>query len=406
MSRKTNYKGWFHVSLPLSDTSANIDWRCFELHQEIEAHDLAKIEIRSRNAEYFDTLHPGTPISVTYQNNFGSQAQFIGYISKISPTSQIENNVFQRDLTCVAADREFRNTARNTWRDRTGPEIVTDIGKRLGFRVVTAQHPLRKKQIVQGGATYWEVLLKLAKMTGYVLRVEGTTLYFLPLKKMVAGFASSAPILADSSVSDVYTVSAVSIDATVGNTSDDDDDTADTAVVVSLGPNDKESFSSREVPESAIRQRRATSSTYEKYNPQVVAHSRADGRWLAKGMADRGMMAYDGHVLSAGDPAIAPYHPVYVATNDPNITGYWIVKRVVHRIRVGEYTCDTTISTDEVSQQRAAPPATRFRDLAQETAQGWSPFVGKQSRLEMLSPSFLSGSTFRSDSRVARWVSV
>jgi phage protein D len=406
MSRTSTFRGGFVVTLPLSDSTATLDWREFRLHQEVRKHDLLILTVRSRSTEYFDTLYPNTPIQVTYRDSDGMTAMFMGYISKVAPVFHVEDSHYEREVTCIAASREFRVTARNTWRNRTAPEIAQDIGDRLGFKVITKQHGLRKKQVVQGGDTYWETLTKLAKMTGYVLRAEGTTLYFLPLKEMVKAFSSAAPVLATASVSSQYATTALDVDTLLGNTSDDDDDLSDTAVVVSLGPNDTEPVAVREAPSSAIRSSKASTPSYEKYNPSVIAHSRADAQLLAKGMADQGMMAYDGRVFGKGDPFIAPYRPVYLATNDKTATGYWIVKSVTHRIAHGEYTCETIISTDEVSPQRAVPPATRYRNLSQEAQQGWSPMSVSASRLKILSPSFVVGMTYRPDGKVAQWVAV
>jgi phage protein D len=406
MSRTSTFKGGFSVTLPLSDTSATMDWREFRLHQEIRKHDLLTLTVRSRSTEYFDTLYPNTPIQVVYRDGDGMSAMFLGYVSKVAPVTHVEDSHYEREITCVAASREFRATARNTWRNHTAPEIAQDIGKRLGFKVVTKQHGLRKKQIVQGGETYWEVLTKLAKTTGYVLRAEGTTLYFLPLKEMIKAFSSVAPILATASVATQYPTTVLDVDTLLGNTSDDEDDESDTAVVVSLGPNDTEPVAVRESPRSAVRSSKASIPAYEKYNPSIIAHSRADAQLLAKGMADQGMMAYDGRVFGKGDPFIAPYRPVYLATNDKTATGYWIVKSVTHRITRGEYTCETIISTDEVSPQRSVPPTTRYRNLAQEAQQGWSPMTGSASRLKILSPSFVVGMTYRPDGKVAQWVAV
>lgn len=401
-----NFRGSFVVSLPLSLTTGSVDYHGLEIHQDIEQHDMAVITARSRFNDYFATMAPGSPITISYENILGSSGTFVGYITHVKPSSKMIKDQYERTITCIAASREFRNTARNVWRNRTAPEIVQDIGDKLGFRVVTKQHGLRRRHISQGGDTYWEVLVKLAKMTGYVLRAEGTTLYFLPLKQMIKGFASTAPVMADTTMYDQYRVAIKQMSAKMGNTSDDGDDLSDAAVVVGFGPNDRDPYDVKEIPGSAIRARRATSSAYEKFSPGVVAHSRRDAQLLAKGMADRGLMAFDAEIECGGDPMIAPYRPAYVASKDENLSGYWIVKRVVHRFVINHYECDVIVSADEISPQRALPPAQRFRDLAAESEQGWSPFVGLTSRLRVLDPSFVVGKTFRGDSRVAQWVAV
>lgn len=403
---ESNFKGSFSVSLPMSGLTGSVDFRAVEIHQDIEAHDMAILTTRSRFNDYLKTLYPGTPILIDYRNSLGSSGRFVGYITKVDPIVKTVSDQYERRVTCVAASREFRNTARNVWRNRTAPEIVQDIGKKLGFKVVTKQHGLRRKHISQGGDTYWELLVKLAKMTGYVLRAEGTTLYFLPLAQMVKAFVSTAPVMADLSMYDKYRVGVLKVSVGIGNTSDDDEDLSDAAVVVGFGPNDKNPEEVREVPSSVIRGARATTSAYEKFNPGVVAHSRRDAQLLAKGMADRGMLAFEGKVEGQGDPLIAPYRPMYIVSKDKSINGYWIVKRVVHKIVINRYTCDVTVAADEISPQRSAPPAQRFRDLSAEVEQGFSPMVGNASRLRQLDPSFVVGKTFRGDSRVAQWVAV
>lgn len=404
-NREQAFRGSFRVELPLSDITEAVDYRSLIVTQAMERHDVAEIVIRSRYEEYFDTLYAGSPVRIEY-GTWDATAVFLGYIAKVVPTEKVNGDVYERRIQCVAASREFRNTARHTWRNRTAPEIVQDIGDRMGFRVITRQHGLRRKHVSMGGDTYWETLVKLARMTGYVLRADGTTLYFLPLKDMIASFASTSPVLADVSMINDYWVTALEINTAMGNTSDDNDDLSDAAVVVSLGPNDSDASEAREVPESVVRRRRATSSTYEKFNPSVVAHTARDARLLAKGMADRGMLAYDGRVYGQGDPYIVPYRPVFLATADQAIRGYWVVKEVTHKITNDAYTCETIISTDEISPQRADPPPTRFRDLSAEATQGWSATEIDRSTLRVLSPSFVSGSTFRPDSRIAQWVSV
>lgn len=403
--RNPTFKGGFSVSLPMSRVGAAVDYRSLTLHQEIDRHDLAVVHARSRRAGYFDTMYPGSPVQITYSNQSGGRGVFLGYIAKVEPLETIDGNMYQRNLVCVAASREFRATGQATWRGMTGPEIVQDIGRRLGFKVITKQHGLRRKQVVQGGDTYWETLTKLSKMTGYVLRAEGTTLYFLPLKDMVAAFASVAPVMATTAGSGSR-LAIVEVAASLGNTSDDGDDLADAAVVVSLGPNDKSESVSREVPSSVLRRYKASTPTYEKFSSSMVAHSRADAVLLAKGMADRGMMAYDARVVSRGDPFISPYRPVYLATADRTTRGWWIVKKVEHCITLGEYTCTSIVSTDEVSSQRAEPPVQRYRDISQELQQGWSPFTASGSRLRNLSPGFVVGQTYRPDGKIAQWVSV
>lgn len=399
-------RGAYVVQFPLSEISGVLRYSSLDLHQDMEQHDLAVLTVRSRQDSYFASMYPGAPVVIDYTNRAGSSGRFVGYVARTTPTETSFDNLHERVVTCIAASREFRNTARNVWRNKTAPEIVKEIGKQVGFKVVTKQHGLRRKHISQAGDTYWELLVRLAKMTGYVLRAEGTTLYFLPLAQMVKAFSSTAPVVADTSMAGEMRLSLISMTTDVGNTSDDDEDSSDAAVVVGFGPNDSGPIEVREQPGSVVRARKATKAAYEKYSSGVVAHSRAEAKLLARGMADRGMLAHDARLVCQGDPMIAPYRPLYVASKDDVLAGYWVVKRVVHRFAGSHYECTVTVSTDEVTPQSQRPPVARYRNISAESQQGFSVFVGNKSVLRQLSPSPIHGNTFREDSRVAQWVAV
>ena len=391
--------GWFSAIFPKSVITGRITWVSLELLQDMNKHDVCSLVFQSYTPSYGNTLGPGTPVMVQY-GGLASSAVFIGNIAKLSPAKKI-GNAYEHTITCVAASRQFRVTARNTWRNKTCPEVVQDIGKKLGFKVVTKQHKLRKKTITQAGGSYWTLLTELATMCGYALRVEGTTVYFLPLKEMLKIFTTGAPVL---SYSNGSTGRITNFTTSVGDTSDDPDDLADSATVTSFGPEDKASVDVTEYPGSATRSKKWYKAKYDRSSPKVIAHTREEARALARGMADRGMMAFDAQLECSGEPGISPYHPVYIDNGSIESSGWWITKSVVHSIVKSQYACEAVVSTDEVSRQYSTTPNTvPVRDIVTEAEYTDTPY---QPILQVADEPTVIGSTYTPDSSYAKWVSV
>ena len=402
------YRGGYTVEFPLSSFGdKTVVYRKVEIHQEIRMHDTAVIRVRARRLDWFNTLGTGAPVKITYWGVDRVRDTFVGYVTKVHPVG-ITKAGYERDIICVAASREFRTTDRKTYRNKTAPEIVQDIGKKLGFKVITKQHGLRRPVVVHGGETHWEFLAKLAKRVGYVLRAEETTLFFLPLKDMVKMHESRAPYLTDSGEFglDGWSIpNVISVEAWSGDVSDDPHDLSDAARIVSVSPATGMVTTVTELPGSATVKNRTSRSKYIRYPTGTVAHSRTDAKLLAKGAADNGMMAFDAVLHTGGQSGIKPYRPVSLAVRDRQISGTWIVKKAVHTLTKGTYEIDMTVSSDSLDGKNRVPArAKKIRDLATEAMQGFSPDVNAQSRLRASGTGFVKGKT-GSEGTTGKWVS-
>ena len=403
--------GSFDVSFPISDWSGSVGYEELEVHQSAREHDMAILTVRSQSEDVYNTLAAGTPIKITYGSSAADATEtFVGYVTHITPLQEFKNVPYRRKIVAVSASRDFRRTGTKVWRNKTIPEIIQDIGKTFGYKVVTTQHGLRRKQTVQGGMTYWEFMTKMAKRTGYILRVEGATIIFLPLDKYVKMTRSRAPYLSASATIAERGMhpTLYSITAWTGDTSDDDDDSSDASLVVAVEPTKDRSHSVRAVPVSAVGRKPNVSAKYMKYRNSVVAHTRADAKLLADGIASNGSMAFDAKAECLGDAAFAPYRPVYVDPSEQELAGWWVVKSAVHRFNRlgGQYYTDVVLSTDSLGPSAfGKPPTSRYRDLAAELEDGWSPDFVARTRLKSTSTSFIKGMT-RDGQNTAQWVAV
>jgi len=406
MSVKYRTRGQYKVEFPLSQVEQfDVFYTGLEIRQKIRQHDIATIRVRTTKLKWLDAFPTGAPVTITYHGQDRILGTFVGYVTNIRPVLAEEEGYYMRDIVCVAASRDLRATARQTYRNRTAPEIVQAIGKQIGFRVVTQQHGLRRPTVTHSGDTYWEFLTKLAKRTGYVLRVEGTTILFMPLPDLIKMYISRAPFLTD--YADMGTVgneppNVHSIDAWAGDTSDDPDDLSDSTTYTAIEPTTGRVHNERQTPTSALHRGVTSRSPYDRYPSDVAVHSREDARLLAKGAADNGMMAFDTKMTVAGESGLKPYRPVTLNVKDGALDGTWVVKEAVHRLAKGQYTCDVVVSTESVvgGAVGGSRGARKTRDLGAEVAQGVAPDIMDVSRLKSMTTGPGAGMT----GSTGRWV--
>jgi phage protein D len=344
--------GYFAVKFPTVQLPrGRVDYISLTVRQKIREHDTALLRIRSRNVNWFKYFQSGTPVQFTYwagpQNR--SKARFIGYVTHVRlVTVQNENDetVYERELVCVAASREFRKTAQKTYKNKTPSDIALEIAEQFRFNLIPYPDGLRRDTITQSGQTYWQFLHKLADKVGYVLKAEGTNLVFMPLTTYAAAYLDSAPLLSDYRTA---TPSVLRIDSWSGDTSVDKDRLSDEAVFVSVNPvTDEVTFESAK-PSANDRTSR---SKFQRFmSSGVVSHTAYDAKRLALGAADNGLLSIDASMTVVGNVALSPYRPVMLDLRDPNLTGTWLVKEVTHRIYASvnpEYECDLVVGTDSV----------------------------------------------------------
>lgn len=397
------------IEFPLSKFDQSIRFRELEIHQDMYEHDLAILRARSKNLDWTTSLYPGTPVKITYRGKRTTGSAFYGYVTHVKPKAKMVNELFEVEIFCVASSRDLRETGQHVWRNKTAPEIAAWIAKRFKYRLVSKQHPFRKPQTMQSGQTYWEFLTRLAKDTGYILRVEGGTMFFLPFEDMVLANVARAPKLMNYERLDedgqAIPRNVLSMQVWGGDTDLSPTKDADDALVVSVPPTGGSITPVREGGRSAVRRRRQPS-RYVKYRSGTVAHTARDAKVLASSHAAMSQIAIDADAAVEGDGYFAPYRPVYVRMRDKSMNQWWIVKSVKHKINFidARYQCDLVLSSDSIEPSTLPkPPKRRVRNVREEQRQGWSPSTLREPRLFVTRSGFVVGKTKHGET-TARWI--
>lgn len=412
--RRSHLTGGFKVEFPLSTvTQSAVRFKKLTVHQKVGEHDTASIKISSRHLDWYNKLNTGTPVKIAYwsSNNRTDKGYFFGYITHVRLITNDENK-YDREIVCVAASRALRKTDQKTYTNKTAAEIVSEIGKNFGFKVFVKQSNLRRSTITHSGETYWEFMNKLAKRSGYILRVEGTSLFFMPLSEYAKVFLTRSPVLSDYTydINNEYKVPTVEkVDTWVGDVSDDEDRLSDTAVYASVSPQSGNVAYASRKPRSSLYRRRESKSKLVRYmGDGTPAHSRQDAELLAKGAAENGLMAIEAGLVAGGNPLVSPCRPVFLSLRDRALGGYWLTKEVTHtfvRTLSTRYSCDIILGTDSVTGVKAFTNVQQpgVRNYAEELTSGFSVNEASQTRLRVVRSGFEVDTT-RNDNVTGEWV--
>lgn len=160
-----------------------------ELYQDLEQHDRLMLHFKGKPFKKETTIKSEDPVKFTYITN-RIKTEFFGYVYDIDPKDDLDSN--NTDVLCISASHLLKNTDQKIYKNVTADQVISKIAKKYGMTAVTQRHPRVRKTIVQAGQSDWQLARRLAKQTGFALRCEGTTIYFMSKNKMYAKTKSGA----------------------------------------------------------------------------------------------------------------------------------------------------------------------------------------------------------------------
>jgi hypothetical protein len=176
------------VSFPLSP-SFNLTFLTAKLEQEFDSHDRLVIKFAGKIEDALNFISSGDPVKFEYAGA-GNKATWVGYVHKIMPSTVKENAT---TVICLSPTYLLKTTKQKIYKNVTADQIVQKICKQYGLKAVTQRHPRVFSTIGQAGQSDWQLLRRLAKQTGFGLKITGTTVYFMSKNKLSAASAARAP---------------------------------------------------------------------------------------------------------------------------------------------------------------------------------------------------------------------
>jgi hypothetical protein len=176
------------VTFPLSPTF-NLVFLTATLEQQFDSHDTLVIKYAGKIEDSVNFVGSGDPVKFEY-SGAGSTKTWVGYVHKIIPSTVTENVT---TIVCISPTYLLKTTKQKIYKKVTADQIVQKVCKQYGLKAVTQRHPRVFASIGQAGQSDWQLLRRLAKQTGFGLKVNGTTVYFMSKDKLSSASADRAP---------------------------------------------------------------------------------------------------------------------------------------------------------------------------------------------------------------------
>ena len=317
------------------------------LYQEIFAHDYATIELRDWNVDPLN-IKPGTLMVLNIKGK-----NYHGYVHDLQ-NEQTTAKHFTK-IGFIGASYVMKQSSQMIYRDMSADQIVAEIAKKYNFAYKVTPHPRVYPQVAQAGMTDWELMVRLAKQSGYFLRAENTEIYFQPLtedftnliteaktfQKGDAGFKPKNPIYTFKPViSETLrhfgfkkaATSVGGVDAVTGQ---------DFKITTQTSFNPSRQFSNQEF--------------FDDHATTVVANDYQTAKYLANASDEYSRFPYAAEVEILGDSSLRPCLPIYLKNVGTEYSGYWTLLQVTHtvveeNINQHMYTCDITVASDSLGR--------------------------------------------------------
>lgn len=323
-----------------------------EIHQSMGSHDVLTLRYRSTSQSVFKKLKTGVPLQVVINQGILTKT-FYAYVSHVSKeTSGQKKNELK--IQCVGSSFPLKARTTRVFKKKTLPEIARIIAKEHGLKIVTDNHTTRFNQLAISGQSYWQWLQEHAKKIGYGVQMDGLTLYFRPLDKLIDQTMTNVPIM--SMFSSVIPKNIMYLDRTLdyfevlsGENIEQDNVLRTNKQVGGVDPLTSKSFTSKTSPKTKGKKLRKKVSDvlFDEYVHHQVVNDKSAAKMSSEGQAQLARLNLPANARGQGDPRIKPWAPIYVTGTGEETDGHWVVNSVIHSLSaLGAYQVELLVTTD------------------------------------------------------------
>lgn len=307
-------------------------------------HELITVRVIEWNVSY-DSISATTPVTLTLKG-MGTSRTINGYVHHIVPDISPDKNYV--DIVIIGASYIFKQESQKVWTDVTSDQVISDIANANNFSYVAVPHPRVYDQVSQAGMSDWELMVKLAKQSGYSLKADNTSLYFQPLTQDFTDTRQEAAYYVlkglDQKATGIY-----SFKPLIGESVPYQDAKKAT---VSIGGVDRTSsvdHTHTNLTPITTTRTKSTAPIFDSYHTTTVAPTYDIAKYEASAADERNRYAYRGEAVIQGNPNLLPDAPVFLDGIGTLYSGYWTVLSVSHEILGNaEYSTTIVVGTDSL----------------------------------------------------------
>lgn len=321
----------------------------FSYTQARYQHELAYLTFNEWDTS-IDYIKPGLPVDFQIRVPEGTK-EFYGYVHHVEPTKTPgSDNV---TVVVIGASYVMKQARQEIYKNLTASDIVKSIAQTHNFAYGITDHPRVYPQVAQSGQSDWQLLVRLAKQSGYTLRAENTELYFKPLDEDFANYKQEAPRFYMNDANNPEGSTIYSFKPIIGETLGFDDARGTKSATAVSGIdllNYESSFSvTRQKTDVSMRQGRLDE-FFDRYDSTTVATDYSSAVYEAEAADLLTKYPYRASVEVLGNTALKPDMPVYLEGVGADYSGYWTVLETEHVINNLTYTTKLTVGIDSLGK--------------------------------------------------------
>lgn len=365
----------------------------FKLEQNRYQHEIASVKFRDWNVKYSNII-PGSPVQIDLKSNLNDSRTFYGYVHHINVDRS--SGAFITEVVAISPSMSMKNQKQKVYKNLSADSVIKKIAKDHNFGCYAVPHPRIYPHISQAGHSDWELMVRLAKQSGYTLRTQNTELYFQPIMDDYTSFRASAPSFILREPNDPKGSTIYSFTPMTGENLPLGDESKHSVTISGLD-NPSTTEMSQTKQKRNLKTRAITSDEFfDRYDTHVVAPDIATAKYEAEAADARAAFPYRAVVEVMGSCQLRPDLPVYLDGLDDYYSGFWTILSTEHKIvekvrNAYIYTTTMTVGSDSLgaavtwtdNQLILKPSATPTRNL---TAGGKQSVTVPKTVLQTTSP--------------------
>lgn len=341
-----------------------------EIIQFMGNHDIVKLHFADTVPLLLEGIATGAPVIVKWANDKVS-GTFFGYKADGAFKSSIVRKR-RTVLTCIGASYPLKENANKIWRNKTAPEIVTEIANFFNLKPVVTPHPIRWGQQSMVGQSYWEKVRELADRVGYAVQMQGSELHFHPIDKMIDRFLTSMPVMAllDSGAGFDTTYEGRTLEyfePTIGDYNETVKHKRTEKTIKGVDPLTGKIYGSKASPNIVGKKikNKTKDPLFSQFETSTVTGSKAMAESISNAKADMSRFSITAIGYGQGDPRVSPWRTIDIRQSEDSASGLWVVKSATHTLtRNYRYYVEFECVTDGTGEQTSGSRVSRGSQAA------------------------------------------
>jgi hypothetical protein len=255
---------------------------------------------------------------------------FYGYVHDVKGIQDSNQNL--TEVGFIGASYVMRQGSQKIYKDMTADQVVVAIARKYNFAYKVTPHPRVYPQISQAGLSDWELMVRLAKQSGYFLRAENTTLYFQPLLQDFKERISEAKLFVKNDAGFKSHSPLYSFRPIVGETLAHHGSDKSAISVAGIDPRTGEYFKYTKQRRSETTRNISHPELFDKHATHVVANGYTTAVSEANSADDKSIFPYSAEVEVMGVADLRPGMPVYLDNVGQEYSGYWTILSIQHEV--------------------------------------------------------------------------